>query len=132
MDSSFGPAGPATILLVEDDDLLFSFIRRLLSRKGYDLLTSRDPAQALELAQRHEGPIHLLLSDVEMPGIRGDDLARRLVAQRPEMKVLLMSGYAEESVIGSCLPKPQAAFIEKPFEVRQLLNQIRKMLDTHA
>ena len=67
-----------------------------------------------------------------MPGIRGGDLARRLLAQRPEMKVILMSGYPEEIIIDHGLPGSQAAFIQKPFEIPQFLNLIRTMLDASA
>lgn len=128
MDQDLRPSGSATILLVEDDEILFNFFRRLLSAKGYTLLAARDAEQALALDQRHEGPIHLLLSDVVMPGMRGDDLAMRLCARRPEMKVILMSGYTEPSVRDHGIPAPKAAFIQKPFNTPHLLSQVRKMI----
>jgi two-component system cell cycle sensor histidine kinase/response regulator CckA len=89
--STFG--GTETILLVEDEERLRELTRALLVDRGYTVLSAEHPADALELARQYMGPIHLLLTDVVMPGISGLSLARKLAAPRPDMKVVYMSGY---------------------------------------
>ncbi len=121
--------GHETILLVEDEDVVRTLAHRVLERSGYTVLPCADGAEALEVAARHAEPIHLLLTDVVMPELRGHEVARRVAASRPEIKVLYMSGYADEALLG---PSAIAhdALIEKPFAVDNLTRRVREALET--
>ena len=94
-----GP-GSETILLVEDEDVVRDLTRRVLERQGYTVLACADGEEAIALAKRDDRRIHLLLTDVVMPGLRGYEVARLVAASRPEIKILYMSGYAEEALVG--------------------------------
>jgi CheY-like chemotaxis protein len=85
--------GTETILLVEDEEPLRELTRSLLADSGYSVLSAGQPADAIEIARQHQGPIHLLLTDVVMPGMSGLALAGKLAPARPDMKVVYMSGY---------------------------------------
>lgn len=99
-DAAWGtlPGGEETVLLVEDEEEVRRLVRDILGSLGYEVLAARDGAEALELIQRFPGPIHLLLTDLVMPGMTGREVADELRAARPGSKVLFMSGYAEEAV----------------------------------
>lgn len=115
-----------TILLVEDDDVLRRMSERVLLGQGYEVLTAGDPAEALNLAG--ESDFDLLVSDVVMPGMSGLDLARSLTADRPELKVLLMSGYPSDICSQEdSLPSP-IAFLGKPFKPSDLTREIRAVI----
>jgi PAS domain S-box-containing protein len=121
------PRGSETILLVEDAASLRDLIAEGLHDCGYQVLVAADSAEALRVAEQHSGPIHLLLTDVVLPGIRGPELAQRVTALRPDTKVFYMSGYTDEelsprSALGS------EAFIEKPFPLAELTQRIHKIL----
>jgi two-component system cell cycle sensor histidine kinase/response regulator CckA len=92
------------------------------------VLTAADGEQALAVCERHDGPIDLLITDVVMPGIGGPDLARLLLARRPAIKLLNMSGY-DELVISDTLDHAGASFIQKPFSVTGLLDKVAELLD---
>ncbi|HEY7793066.1 MAG TPA: PAS domain S-box protein [Gaiellaceae bacterium] len=121
-------AGSETVLLVEDEDIVRELARRVLERSGYTVLACPDGATALEVAFSHDGPIDLLLTDVVMPGLRGYEVAAKVVEARPETRVLYMSGYAEEALAG-----PQrvtgATLIEKPFAIEALTERVREELE---
>jgi CheY-like chemotaxis protein len=121
--------GSETILLVEDEDVVRDLTRRVLERQGYTVLACADGDAAVELARRHEQPIDLLLTDVVMPGLRGHEVARLVSASRPEIKILYMSGYAEETLVGRD-SIPENALIEKPFAVDALGRRVREALGT--
>ena len=121
--------GSETILLVEDEDVVRTLARRVLERSGYTVLACADGAEALDVAERHERPIHLLLTDVVMPGLRGHEVAARVSASRPEIKVLYMSGYADEALLGPTAIAHEA-LIEKPFAVDNLTRRVREALET--
>jgi PAS domain S-box-containing protein len=123
--------GSETILLVEDEDVVRTLARRVLERAGYTVLACADGAEALAVAERHEEPIHLLLTDVVMPGLRGHEVARRVAASRPEIKVLYMSGYADEALLAPSAIDHEA-LIEKPFAVENLTRRVREALETTA
>src|SRR5881396_2639989 len=108
-------AGSETILLVEDEHLVRLLARKVLERAGYRVLVAAGGAEALELAERYAGPIHLLLTDVVMPGMNGRALMRRLAPLRPDLRVLYMSGYADEAVAQHGVLDPGTAFLQKPF-----------------
>jgi PAS domain S-box-containing protein len=122
-------AGTETILLVEDEAGVRQFVRRVLSRRGYAVIEARDVAHAADIAAEHAGPIHLLLSDVVMPGLSGPELAKRIVATRPEVRVLYMSGFA--SRLSSELGSPAAGvnILHKPFTPESLARTVRDCLD---
>lgn len=122
-------AGQETILVVEDETALRSLIVRSLKRHGYELLTASDGEEALRLAGEHAGTIHLLLTDVVMPGMSGLEVAEQLVANHPSLRVLFISGHSE-SLVASSNPIPgRSAVLEKPFRPAALAQRVRDLLD---
>ena len=121
-----GP-GQETVLVVEDEDAVRALASRSLQSQGYQVLTAASAEDALRLAATHDGAIHVLLSDVVMPGMKGPDLAARLRTLRPDIRVILMSGYAAEVVTKDDLL--QATLIAKPFLPRDLAVAVREVLD---
>jgi two-component system cell cycle sensor histidine kinase/response regulator CckA len=121
-------SGAETILLVDDTESLREMMDRVLVGFGYTVLVARDGVQALEISDGHPGLIDLLLTDVVMPGIGGPELAVRLRMRRPTMKVLLMSGYDEHSLVSSA--GSYANFIAKPFRPEAMGRRIREILDS--
>jgi PAS domain S-box-containing protein len=122
--------GTETILLVEDEDPIRTLAVTSLERLGYHVLPAGDGVEAMTIAAVHDGPIHLLLSDGVLSGVRVPELLRRLTGQRPETKVLLMSGYSQEAVFQNDIVAPNTAFLPKPFTIRQLTERIRQVLDS--
>ena len=96
MTAAVAPGGNETILLVEDDDRVRALVSNMLRKNGFTVLLASAGDQALEIAARHRGRIHLLLTDVLMPGLNGRMLSERLTATRPETRVLFMSGYSDD------------------------------------
>jgi PAS domain S-box-containing protein len=128
---STGPALPGfeTILLVEDEDVVRNLAQRVLLRNGYTVLVANRGAEALQTFQQHDGPIHLLLTDVVMPGgMNGRQLAERLLAKHPELKVLYMSGYTDDIVVRHGVLDSDMAFLEKPFSASRLARKVRQIL----
>jgi len=122
-------AGTETVLLAEDDALLLPLARDVLKRLGYTVLEARTPADAIAVAQAHSGVIHLLVSDVVMPGESGLKLARRLLEVRPNLRVLYISGYSDEAVVRHGLLDPGTTFLQKPFTPAALARKVREVLD---
>ena|SRR5438552_567995 len=122
--------GTETILLVEDEEPIRLFAATALERFGYKILAASDGDAAMALAAQHQGPIHLLLSDGVLSGVRVPELLRRFAAQRPDTKMLLMSGYSEEAVFQNDIVAPNTAFLPKPFTIRQLTERVREVLDS--
>jgi two-component system, cell cycle sensor histidine kinase and response regulator CckA len=122
-------SGTETILLVEDNAGLRKLATRLLEPAGYTVLGAASGEEALRLLKRHEKPVHLLLSDVVMPGMSGRDLAEQLAQTRPEMKVLYMSGYTSDTVVRHGILEAQVPFLNKPFTAAALLRKVREVLD---
>jgi CheY-like chemotaxis protein len=122
--------GSETILLVDDAAPLRGLTRRLLEDCGYTVLESGNPAEALRIAGQHKGPLPLLITDVMMPGFSGPVLAERLVATRPETRVLYSSGYADDTVFKHGMIGPDSAFLEKPFTRDDLVRKVRELLDS--
>ncbi|HEY8103247.1 MAG TPA: PAS domain S-box protein [Gaiellaceae bacterium] len=120
--------GSETVLLVEDEDVVRDLARRVLERHGYTVFACSHGAEAVELSDRHEGKIDLLLTDVVMPGLRGYEVAREVSAARPGIKILYMSGYAEEA-LGGERAVGDAALIEKPFAIDALARRVREVLE---
>ncbi len=125
-----GPApGSETVLVVEDEAAVLTLSRRALEAQGYVVLAASDPAAALRVVERHGGMIHLLLTDVVMPGLSGRELADRLTAQRPGIRVLYMSGYPGDAVVQHGTLPSGSAFLQKPFSPDGLARKVRDVLD---
>ena len=118
--------GTETILLVEDEEALRELTKDLLVNKGYQLLEADSPEKAIQIARQYAGPIDLLLTDVVMPRMNGRDLAQRLLATRPELKIVYVSGYAGSK--HSQVLDPHAVFLAKPFRTKILLRKLRETL----
>lgn len=123
------PGGAETILLVEDEGSLRTMARVFLESKGYTILEAESGQEALEIAQRHRGQIHLLLTDVIMPGMSGRKLAEAVAASRAGIKLLYMSGYTDELVTQHGILSPGTRLLEKPFTRDSLLRRVRSVLD---
>jgi len=121
--------GMETILLVEDEDAVRDLARDILAGCGYTVLEARHGAEALGISAAHAGKIDLMLTDVVMPEMNGRELAERLAAQRPETKVLYMSGYTDHAVVHHGVLAPQTEFLQKPFTEVVLARKLRELLD---
>ncbi|OLC08838.1 MAG: hypothetical protein AUH41_07160 [Gemmatimonadetes bacterium 13_1_40CM_66_11] len=125
-----GPArGTETVLVVEDEPAVLTLSRRALEAQGYVVLAASDAAAALRVVERHGGTIHMLVTDVVMPGLSGRELADRLVAQRPGIRVLYMSGYPGDAVVQHGGLPQGSAFLQKPFSPDTLARKVRDVLD---
>ena len=122
------PAVRGRVLLVEDEDLLRKPIREILEMNGYAVLEAGNGEAALRLAEQYAEPIDLLLTDVIMPGVNGRELAEQLTAQRPNLRVLFMSGYTNNMVVHHGILEEGLAFLEKPFTPEALAVKIRQVL----
>jgi two-component system, cell cycle sensor histidine kinase and response regulator CckA len=118
-----------TILLIEDEAVVRDLVRQVLQESGYTILEATSGAEAVSLCQEYHGPIHLLLADVILPEMDGREVARRLTLVRPHMRVLHMSGYAQDSVLGRAVAAEQAIFLQKPFTPDTLRRKVRAALD---
>jgi PAS domain S-box-containing protein len=125
--------GSETILLVEDDPGVRRSTARMLSAKGYVVLQAGEATEALALVDRHAGrPLHLLLTDVVLPRIGGRDLAEAVTKERPEIRVLFMSGYSDDAVLQHRLTEKHALLLQKPFTSRALAAKVRSALAAGA
>lgn len=124
--------GQETILLVEDEDGVRQLLSTVLKRQGFTVLEARHGVDALDLSARHEGPIHLVLTDVVMPEMGGLELAQRLQPLHPGAKVLYMSGYAANAKLHQHLAGQEIYYLQKPFETIGLLQRVRQLLDAPA
>jgi two-component system cell cycle sensor histidine kinase/response regulator CckA len=121
--------GTETVLLVEDEEMVRRLAYRVLERCGYAVLEAREADEALLLGKEHAGTIDLLVTDVVMPGMGGHDLVERIVALRPEIKVLYVSGYTDDTVAHHGVLDPGVAFLQKPFTPLVLAHKVREVLD---
>ena len=121
--------GTETVLVVEDEPAVRALVLKVLQRHGYTVLEVTNPEGAVACAANHEGPIHLLLTDVVMPGMGGREVAARVCALRPDLKVLFMSGYTDDAVVRHGRLEPGAAFLQKPFTPQVLAAKVRELLD---
>ncbi len=124
--------GSETILLVEDEDLVREVTSRILERYGYNVVLAQDGPEALRLAEDCGGSLHLLLTDVTMPGMSGRELADRLVARHPRLQVLYMSGYTENALGDHGTLNPEINFLQKPFKHLELALKMREVLDART
>jgi signal transduction histidine kinase/ActR/RegA family two-component response regulator len=125
-------AGSETILLVEDQPALRELMQTILERQGYRVLSAESPTQALEKAKSNGGAIHLLVTDVIMPGMNGRLLAEELRSRRPQMKVLFISGYTDDMVLQHGQLEGGMGFLSKPFSPETLGHKVREVLDRLA
>jgi len=121
--------GTETILLAEDDEILRPLTKGLLTKLGYTVLDAKSAEQALAVAGARQGPIHLLVADVVMPGASGRELARRLAQSRPETRVLYVSGYTDDAIVHHGMLDPGLKFLQKPFTPAALARKVREVLD---
>jgi DNA-binding response OmpR family regulator len=121
--------GTESILVVEDDDSVRGFVQTVLEARGYRVLAAANADDAVLQAVRHDGPIGLLLTDVVMPGMSGADLAARLREIAPDVKVLFVSGYTENTIVHHGVLDPGVSFLAKPFSPDALAERVRAELD---
>lgn len=121
--------GYETILLVEDEPAVRELTHMVLRERGYSVIEAQNAEDALRLAKKHGLEIHLLLTDVVMPGMSGHDLAKRLTAQHPNLRVLYMSGYTYNIFAENETLEEGLSFLQKPFTPKALAQKVREVLD---
>jgi PAS domain S-box-containing protein len=124
--------GNETVLLVEDADALRKLARSFLLDHGFQVLPASNGEEAMEVARKHNGPIHLLLTDVVMPGMNGRALADKLLARLPQLKVVYISGYTDSFIAGHGVLEEGTHLLHKPFTEAALIWKIREVLDAEA
>lgn len=117
------------VLIVEDEAAILNLSKAILTRLGYTVLTAGTPSEALRIAKSYNGVIHLLLTDMVMPEMNGRDLAERLRAERPHLKVLFMSGYTSDVIGNKGVLEDGIHFIQKPFSLDRIASKLREVLD---
>ena len=122
--------GNETVLIVEDEPSVLEMTCEIFQMLGYTVLEAGDPEEAIKSFEKHQETIHLLLTDVVMPKIDGGALYARLSRQRPELKVLYVSGYTENAILHHGVLKPGVHFLNKPFTAESLARKVREVLDT--
>jgi CheY-like chemotaxis protein len=120
--------GSETILLVEDEESVRELVRDTLTNKGYRVMEAKNGEAGLRVSEEHQGAIDMLITDVVMPGMSGRELAKRVSAARPDVKVLFLSGYTEDAIIHEGVLEPGTAFLQKPFTLQVLSRKVREVL----
>jgi two-component system cell cycle sensor histidine kinase/response regulator CckA len=123
------PRGKETVLVVEDEEKVRKLIVEILGRQGYRVLEASHGDEALLIHEKQDGPIHLILVDVVMPGMSGSKLAKRLASLRPETKILYMSGYTDNAIVHHGVLARGVNYIQKPFTMDGLTRKVREVLD---
>jgi PAS domain S-box-containing protein len=129
MHAEAGATGNETVLIAEDEDGVRRAAERILERAGYRVLSAADGDAAVRLCEQHQDEIHLLITDVVMPRMSGRDLELRVRALNPRVKVLFMSGYADNAIVHHGVLDPGTRFIGKPFSVAEMRRKVREVLD---
>ena len=124
------PKGTETILLTEDDKSILKMATKFLESLGYNVLSASSPKQSIQLASEYSGKIHLLLTDVIMPGMNGRELSEKLLSLYPDMKLLYMSGYTANVIEKHGVLDDEIPFLHKPFQTEDLSLKVREVLDT--
>jgi two-component system cell cycle sensor histidine kinase/response regulator CckA len=124
--------GTETILVVEDDEMVRTLVRETLDREGYKIIDAPGPIEARRMSQNHGGAIQLLITDVVMPKISGRELAEQIIGDRPDIKVLYMSGYTDNAVLNSGILQKEVAFLQKPFTPAALTEKVRDILEENG
>ena len=133
-----GPASPVsvrgseTVLVVEDEEVIRKLVRKVLTANGYTVLVAANGRDAEQVAGQHDGAIHLLVTDVVMPGMNGREVAQRLAGTRAGIKVLYLSGYTDDAIVHHGVLEPGVAFLQKPFTPAVLGRKVREVLDRPA
>jgi PAS domain S-box-containing protein len=122
--------GTETLLVVDDDVPLRAMTARVLARAGYKVLVAANGEDAVHVVGRHDGPLHLLLTDVVMPGLSGPQLAERLVPLHPRLKLLFTSGYMNDTLLRAGVAEHATQFLSKPFTIEGLMRKVREVLDS--
>lgn len=122
--------GSETVLLVEDEESVRELVRETLKKNGYVVLEAADGDEGLRLAEQYRGPIHMMISDVVMPGMGGRELAQNITTSHPEMKVLFVSGYTEDAIHHHGVLDEGIIFLQKPFTLQALASKVRAVLDS--
>ena len=122
------PEGSETILLVEDEDAVRKLARHTLEQSGYTVIEAHNGEEALAVCKRYKDLIHLMITDVVMPGMSGRELAERITAVHPHLPVLYVSGYTDDAIVHHGLLDPGTAFLEKPFSPTALTHKVREVL----
>jgi CheY-like chemotaxis protein len=123
------PRGAETVLVVEDEDSVRALTRHVLRQAGYAVLEAADGDEALRVAAGHAGPIHLVVSDVVMPGPAGREVAEQLAGRHPGLRVLFVSGYTDDAVVRHGVLHERVNFLQKPFTPAGLARKVREVLD---
>jgi DNA-binding NtrC family response regulator len=121
-----------TILVVDDDPTVRHVVALSLQSHGYRVLEAANGPEAIGICRRHDGAIQLLLTDVVMPGMNGLELARQVMDMRPEVRVIVMSGIVDNTIILNSTLKPTTPFFHKPFSMEELATTVREILDREA
>jgi DNA-binding NtrC family response regulator len=129
-EADFPAKGVETVLVVEDEEMVRELVCEVLRKNGYSVLEARHGEEALRISEGHRGPIHLLVTDVVMPRMRGNDLAERIAPLRPETKVIYMSGYTDNAELYGRPGGTNFTFIQKPFRPATLSRVVRTVLDS--
>jgi two-component system, cell cycle sensor histidine kinase and response regulator CckA len=124
--------GSETVLLVEDEEAVRRLVREILESAGYAVLDAASGAEAIERSHDHPGPIHLMMTDVVMPGMSGPQLANQITAARPGIRVLYTSGYPDDALGSLGALRPGTAFLQKPVTPDELADRVRQVLDGPA
>src|SRR3972149_3830515 len=122
--------GMETVLVGEDEEAVRQLVSNILGMKGYNVLQASDGATALELSDYYKEPIHLVVTDIVMPGMTGPEVAKRISENRSAVKILFISGYSDGAIAHQGLLDANAAFIEKPFGIEVLAQKVREVLDS--
>jgi CheY-like chemotaxis protein len=120
--------GSETVLLVEDEESVRQLVRETLVAKGYQVLEADNGQAGLDAAAAHKGTIHLVITDVVMPGMSGRELAQHVMEARPQTKVLYLSGYTEDAIVSEGTIESGKAFLQKPFTLQNLCRKVREVL----
>ena len=122
--------GSETILLVEDEEAVRDLASRILSAKGYAVVAARSTKEAEQFSEKHTGDIHLVLTDIVMPGTSGRELAKRIAARHPRTRILFMSGYTDNVLAEGGVLEAGLSFLQKPFTPGALVQKVRDVLDS--
>jgi two-component system, cell cycle sensor histidine kinase and response regulator CckA len=125
------PPGGYTVLVVDDEEAVRRLAIRMLTWSGYQALEARHGREALATIEQHAGPIHLVLTDIKMPGMNGRELGREIERRWPDKRILYMSGFATEVFQGGLLERG-APFLAKPFTQEDLAGKVRSLLEGEA
>ena len=119
-----------TVLIAEDEENVLELASRILRDSGYNVISAKNGEEAYWLAENYDKQIDLLLTDVIMPKLSGKDLCEKIVKQRPDIKILFMSGYTEKAIINHGVIPSDSMFLSKPFSVLSITSKVREALDS--